>query len=43
MTVFEKLKSCKTVDEMMTVLYHSRLNKGMKWLTRLLESEWVEK
>lgn len=43
MTVFEKLKSCENVEEMVAVLYFCHLNKGIKWLTRLLESEWVEK
>ena len=43
MTVFEKLRSCETVAEMVHVLYLSKLNKGMKWLTNWLESEYKER
>ena len=40
MTVFEKIKSIETVEEMMMFFYtHKELRYGMKRLTAWLESE----
>ena len=40
MTVFEKIKSFETVEEMMLFIYHNREFKyGVKRLTEWLESE----
>lgn len=43
MTVFEKIKSMETVEEMMLFIYHHREFKhGVKRLTGWLESEVEE-
>ena len=43
MTVFEKIKSFETVEEMMMFFYtHKELRYGMKRLTEWLESEAEE-
>ena len=43
MTVFEKIKSMETVEEMMLFIYrHKELRYGMKRMTEWLESEVEE-